>query len=77
MKKLLFIIIAIFSTYTAGAKSPYDLERAKQIITAHNVASLVIIHKGERLYFDPDTESYRPKKDFIDKYGRQSGRTTN
>jgi len=72
MKKLLFIIIAIFSTYTAGAKSPYDLERAKQIITAHNVASLVIIHKGERLYFDPDTESYRPKKDFIDKYGRQS-----
>lgn len=72
MKKLLLTTIVLCAAYVAMAKQPYDLERAQQIIGRANVTSLVIIHEGDRLYFDPDTESYRLKKDFIEKYGRQA-----
>ena len=70
MKKLLLIIITLGITYNVNAKQPYNLKKAQEIIAAHNVASLAIIHEGKQLYFDPDTKSYVPKKDFLEKYGR-------
>ena len=60
MKKLLLIIITLGITYNVNAKQPYNLKKAQEIIAAHNVASLAIIHEGKQLYFDPETKSYVP-----------------
>ena len=50
MKKLLLIIITLGITYNVNAKQPYNLKKAQEIIAAHNVASLAIIHEGKQLY---------------------------
>ena len=50
MKKILLILLSLGIIYTVGAKQPYNLKKAHEIIAAHNVTSLAIIHEGKQLY---------------------------
>jgi hypothetical protein len=63
MKKLLLIIITLGITYNVNAKQPYNLKKAQEIIAAHNVASLAIIHEGKQLYFS--IKSFFGTYDFV------------
>lgn len=69
MKKLLLTLIVTCITSGVIAQQAYNIEEVRKFAAENGIPLIDTCNKQQR-YFDPTQNSYLPKKEFINKYGR-------